>query len=185
MTDKRYPANEIWPIARRLADFLAPACQRIDVAGSLRRGAETVKDIEIVAQPKLVEHRDLFGRVADFESELDPLLSRLITGEELWRGEKQGERQKWFYVPGLGIKLDLYIVLPPAQFGWILLLRTGPASFSKRAVTHRKYGGLMPSHLHSKDGAIRRVDKSVIETPEEVDVFNLFEINFVEPGERG
>lgn len=182
--DERYAAGDVWPLAGELLAYLRPACRRIAVAGSLRRKAETVKDIEIVAEPLLDVQRNLFQQPVSHVSRLDLVLSRLLVEEKLWRGEKNGERQKWFYVPEIGIRLDLYIVLPPAQFGWQLLLRTGPREFSKRAVTGRRYGGLMPSHLHSKGGAIRKINREVVPTPAESDVFELFEIDWIPPEER-
>jgi hypothetical protein len=47
-------------IAERAKAELSPYCQRIDIAGSLRRQRLQVKDIELVAQP-FQEPSDLFG----------------------------------------------------------------------------------------------------------------------------
>ena len=49
--------------ALALRELLAPACERIEVAGSIRRGKPEVKDAEIVAIPKTyeVETPGLFG----------------------------------------------------------------------------------------------------------------------------
>src|SRR3989304_2582209 len=39
-------------IAAEIADYLRPACQRVEVAGSIRRQRPQPKDIEIVAAPR-------------------------------------------------------------------------------------------------------------------------------------
>jgi DNA polymerase/3'-5' exonuclease PolX len=49
------------PIADRVRDLLAPHCDRIEIAGSIRRQKADVGDIEIVAIPKTVTDGDLFG----------------------------------------------------------------------------------------------------------------------------
>ena len=86
-----------------------------------------------------------------------------------------------------GINLDLFIVTPPAQWGVQFMIRTGSAEFSHRFVTIKHQGGLLPSYLRVKDGAIWHIGKGVsrmIETPEEADVFKVLGINYIEPEKR-
>ncbi len=45
------------PIAQRLHELLRPACERVAIAGSIRRAKPLVADIELVAMP-LVEEED-------------------------------------------------------------------------------------------------------------------------------
>jgi len=47
-------------IAEQCRKALAPYCERIEIAGSIRRGKPQVKDIELVAMPKMVP-TGLFG----------------------------------------------------------------------------------------------------------------------------
>ena len=58
MKTKR-PYSQVLPIAESLVEKLRPACERIEIAGSLRREKAMVGDIEIVAVPRL--ERDLLG----------------------------------------------------------------------------------------------------------------------------
>ncbi len=46
-------------IAERTKKLLAPYCERIEIAGSIRRKKPEVKDIELVAIPKL-ENQSIF-----------------------------------------------------------------------------------------------------------------------------
>jgi len=175
------------PIAEEIKGLLAIGCQRIEIAGSLRRRSRTVKDIEIVAQPTSIPIPNMFDEVVGYKSSLDPLLSDLISRDILVPAGKNGKRYKRFRIRGeIGPKLDLFIVQPPAQWGAILAIRTGPAQFSRRLVTPRSRGGLLPSHLCVKDGAVRQkaAPRTIIETPTEAALFELLEIDWIPPDAR-
>jgi DNA polymerase/3'-5' exonuclease PolX len=56
------PYNKAKQIADRIVEVLQPLCTKIDIAGSVRREKEEVKDIEIVCLPKKIFYpTDLFG----------------------------------------------------------------------------------------------------------------------------
>jgi DNA polymerase/3'-5' exonuclease PolX len=95
---------------------------------------------------------------------------------------KNGDRMKQIELPE-GIMLDLFIVLPPAQWGVIYAIRTGPADYSHWLVTLRKHGGALPSYMKVHDGGIYE-DAELIETPEESDVFKLLQMQYVKPEDR-
>jgi hypothetical protein len=65
--------------------------------------------------------------------------------------------------PGRDFVLDLWITLPPAQFGVNYVIRTGPGSptdhFSKWVVTQRSQGGALPDGYRVKHAAVWRVDQ--------------------------
>lgn len=177
-----YPRRDVLEIAHELMADLAPVCERANIAGSVRRGKEVVKDLEIVAMPVL--GRDLFGQVTlEAPNGLDEVLGRLVRAGRLERAAKNGPRYKQFIVPPLGIKLDLFLVLPPAEYGVQLVIRTGPAAFSRRFVTRRAWGGLLPSHLKVHAGAIWD-DGRALPLPDEASVFELLGIEWIEPENR-
>jgi len=158
-------------IAQKYIERLAPFCERIAIAGSIRRRKTEVGDIEIVALPK--PFVDLFGNVNGFH---DPMLP-------LWTN-KNGRRYKQYALPE-GVNLDLFIVLPPAQWGVIFALRTGGAEFSRKLVTPMPFG-FLPREYVIKDGAVRRADTGeIVPTPEEEDFLSLCGISEVKPNERG
>ena len=181
---KEFPLRDAERIARGMASALIPFCSRIEIAGSIRRKKPVVGDIEIVCIPYI--ERDMFGAPVG-ESRLEGIDWNLY-GDVI----TNGPRQKKILLRE-GIQLDLFIVLPPAQFGWLFLLRTGPAWFSHRMVTPRnayavadkkpRERGLMPSYLRSEHGAIWSKNH-VVETPEEQNVFDLFGMAFIEPEKR-
>lgn len=165
---------EAWILAEKLIAELSPYCQRIEIAGSLRRLKPEVGDIELVAIP-------LFG-VDLFGNETEEHLLDVVDWERFGKVVKAGSKYKQIELYQ-GINLDLFIVTPPAQWGVQFVIRTGPAEFSKHFVTQKKFGGLLPSCFRVEDGAIWS-NNHVIETPEEIDVFNLIGLPFVEPEKR-
>lgn len=134
-------------IANKIIGHLEPHCERICAAGSVRRQKFDVKDIEVVAIPKVSPVTNLFGERVYDHAAIE--IASLKLGQIL----KAGERYKQIRLAG-GINLDLYMVTPPAQWGVILATRTGPAEFSKWLVTQRFLGGILPSHAYVRDGAV-------------------------------
>lgn len=170
-------------IAQDLQARLSPVCHRVEIAGSIRRGKPEVKDVELVAIPKTEALLDLFGTPYSQRSLLDPVLEDLISAGVLAPGGRAGEKHKRFEVGGQDIALDLFLVTPPAQWGVIFTIRTGPGDFSQWLVTPRAQGGALPGGYQVQDGVLRAWGK-VIETPEEEDVFRSLELPYISPAER-
>ena len=164
-------------IAVRILKELEPYCKRVQIAGSIRRGKQIVKDIEIVAEPKYQYQPDLFGNMIRTSKLLTfPYFDQM--GSIIKAGEKfvQIDLRE-------GIKLDLFIVTPPAQWGVIYLIRTGPAAFSRWMVTQRRKGGALPSNAKVKDGCIYNDDLPFM-TYDEIDFFSFNGLEFIDPKER-
>jgi DNA polymerase/3'-5' exonuclease PolX len=174
---QKMPLSEAKAIADEWVWQLSAYCERVEIAGSVRRGKPEVGDIEIVCKPLMVEERDLFGTVTGYTSMVDAFFAEL--NEKMI---KSGSKYKQIELKE-GINLDLFCVIPPAQFGVIYLIRTGPAEYSHKFVTSKQFGGMMPSCFKVKDGAIWKGDK-LIETTEEKDVYALIGAEFVEPNRR-
>jgi len=170
--------REAYDIALYLKTCLSPCCERVEIAGSIRRLKATgVKDIEIVAAPSYMDRLDLFGNVVETVSMLD-----FMDWEHLGHVIKGGDRYKQVALIA-GINLDLFIVLPPAQWGVIMTIRTGPAAFSKRVVTQKCKGGLMLDGSYVRDGAVY-CKGELIKMDEEVDFFNYLGMRYILPEKR-
>lgn len=172
-------------IALPLVKTIEPYCTRVEIAGSLRRKNEyddgdtyMVSDIEICCIPRILSTVDLFESVISEKSALEsPESPTRRMGNLL----KDGEKYKQIALPE-GIKLDLFIVTPPAQWGVIFAIRTGPANYSRWLVTERPYGA-MPPGFKVCDGCLHHNGK-VIYTPEERDFFKEIGLTYLAPSVR-
>jgi len=165
--------SEAIKIAEEIRELLRPACERIEIAGSLRRMKPDVGDIELVCIP-LAGVNILGERV----NESGPLCD--LINAQGWPVVKKGEKYKRFTVGEIDV--DLFIC-DPQTWGVIYTLRTGGAEFSHQLVTPRKFGGLMPSFLNFKDGRIWH-GRQALETPQEKDVFSALSLHYIPPESR-
>lgn len=159
---------------------IRPSCERAEIAGSIRRGAETVKDIEIVCVPTPV--LDLFGQPTG-DDLLRPAIDAMIArGSLAWRTNASDKPGRKFYplvAVKSGIPIDLFAVMSPAQWGAIMAIRTGPAEYAKHLVTVCQRRG-----LRCMEGRLVRSDGSTVETPEERDFIRECGASWAEPEAR-
>ncbi len=167
-------------IADRWVQTLAPHCERIKIAGSIRRNKPDVGDIEIVVEPEI--SKDMFGDPSDGPCAFDGFVHELMRKGLLGEQKKNGPKYKCFALPQ-GINLDLFIVRAPAQWGVIYTIRTGPRAFVQWMTTQRAKGGPLPSDCFVKHGAVWR-DGKIVPMLEENDFFHFVEIDMVEPKDR-
>lgn len=128
----KLPLHHASRLANRIVELLAPHCERIDVAGSIRRECEQVGDIEIVAQPHTIA-ADMFGnkRVPVLEFMQALALFRHQAGN-IQSGEarylKYAVPTGWAECPE--IQLDLFLPQPHDYYRQ-LAIRTGSANYAK------------------------------------------------------
>jgi len=169
---------------------LEPLTHRFEIAGSVRRGKPEVGDLEVLCIPKCAS---LFGQGEDFRDaplwkKLDEWLAReRITKTEPPRwGTKY--RQFWYAVKCLEqpdktaiymelVKVDLFTA-HRENWGIQMLIRTGPADFSKHIVTK-----LLKAGLPVRNGWVRSGNNTVF-TPSEESVFEILQMAYIEPERR-
>ncbi|MEM8739775.1 MAG: hypothetical protein AAGG38_15040 [Planctomycetota bacterium] len=190
-TTHRMTRRQAVKLAWQVQAQLRPGCERIEVAGSVRRKTPDVGDLEFVIVPK--REAGLFGDASPGESLLDRVLGDLVDEGRLRRGERDGERQKQFVLARSGVKLDLFIVTP-ATWGVQLAIRTGPSNFSTALVMPRYRGGYLDDDLQISEGRAWRIPSYgagivdgtsavALDTPEESDFLALAG-GWVEPEDR-
>lgn len=156
-------------IANDLIAMLSPFCERIEIAGSLRRKNSNVNDIEIVCIPKR-EASGLFGNllypVKGFVKVIDSFCKVIGEAEGRYTRRNLGE-----------IEADIFMCTEE-NWGYIMAIRTGPASFSHRvlASTWKKKGfvgaeGMLYNRTSGKPIAIR----------EERELFRLIGLDYIPP----
>lgn len=166
--------------ASELVAELEPHCHRIEIAGSIRRQEPTVKDIEIVCVPYTAV--DLFGNPdPSLPHEVRRHLEQmLIQPRRNKNGHRIGWGQKFLAGELEDVPIDVFCVLPPAQWGAILAIRTGPAAYSKMLVTQALKRG-----MRCVDGRLMRPDVRVpVETPTEQSFFEALQLDYVDPTRR-
>jgi DNA polymerase/3'-5' exonuclease PolX len=149
-------------IAEKTKELLAPYCERIEIAGSIRRKKPEVKDIELVAIPK---HYD----VGLFENGIATIVNQ-------WKKVKGELPCKYTQrlLPD-GITLDLFFA-NKENWGLIYALRTGSADYSHKVLAT----GWVKLGYNSEGGQLS-INGKEINIPEEKDLFKLIGITYIEP----
>ena len=191
-SNTKLPYRQVFPLAEKLVERLAPACARIEIAGSLRRRCPYAGDIELVAIPKF--ERPIMGQTPAEcwgWSALDHLLVEwdrskkidILKGDKLRGRERKYTQLAFASNAGQRYTVDLFLQPDPATWGVNLMIRTGSQDFSRRMVTTKAKGGWMPDEFNVADARVWR-GPDALATPEERDVFALFGMAYVRPEER-
>lgn len=180
-TTTKLPYREAMAIAGDLLVRLETACERILIAGSLRRMKPEIGDIEIVAIPKIEDvMADMFGQHIE-GSGRNLLNERLVElGVTITKGVKDDAKFRQF--TWRDVPVDLFVTTPEC-WGVIATIRTGSAEFSHWLMTERRKNGGCPSHLKVKEGRIWFASEP-LSTPNEIDVFRTLEVPWIDPPER-
>lgn len=154
-------------IAEDVVEKLRPHCERIEIAGSIRRQKPEVGDIEIVCIPKPYENVGLF----------ETGIATVINKWQKLKGElpcKYTARR----LPD-GIDVDIFMV-GEDNWGWQLAIRTGSAEFSHRVLAV----GLNKRGLTSKEGIVQDCEGNKIKVVDEESLFRLIGVAYIEPQNR-
>ena len=165
---QKIPLQQAQKIAMGIVIELAPHCERIQIAGSIRREKAEVGDIEIVAIPKPYE-------TGIFESGIASVVNQWpkVKGELDYLTCKYTQR----ILPG-GIALDLFFATPQ-NWGSILAIRTGSSEYS-----HKVLATTWVQRGYKSEGGILIKNGIRYDVPEEIDLFNRLGLVWVEPKDR-
>lgn len=202
-------------IAEAFVDWLSDECEgdplegepMIEIAGGIRRQNADVHDLDIVAKPVLKAPPLVFGQ-KPYTTFFEQTLAQLQADGYLLGALANGPKKKKYEVavqrfglePGTDpFYVEFNLVTPPAQFGVLLMIRTGPNSeensFSKWIVTPRARGGALPDGYRVKHGAVwlaEQIDEKdeplrgerPLEMPTEGAFFKFLGMEYVRPAER-
>ena len=146
-------------LAEQIMEQIWPFCDRLEVAGSIRRKTSEVRDVDFVLIPKPL----LWPRIIS-------TLQRKMDAKVLKHGEKAAQ------VTINGINVDLYSA---TEETWepLLLIRTGSAEHNIKLSMIARKKRMKLSHK----GLIKG-DKIVASTEKEI--FNLLDLRYVPPEDR-
>ncbi|RLC99328.1 MAG: hypothetical protein DRI46_09690 [Chloroflexi bacterium] len=176
---ERLPYKNMMAFAEGVLLFLAPFCERIELAGSLRRKCSTVGDIEIIAVPKT--QATLFPGDTIVNTNIQTMVDHALR-EKGCAILKDGPRYKQFIA--YEQRVDLFLQPDPATWGMNMVIRTGAANFSRWMVTGEELGGALPSGWYVRNGRVFNELSETVETPEEKDVFNRIGLQYIPLEER-
>jgi DNA polymerase/3'-5' exonuclease PolX len=186
MTDKqRFPSAIAREVAEELVAELAPRCERIKIAGSLRRGKADVGDIEILFIPLIGQVHvpgELFPKSGSLADELldrwlaEGIISKRpnVNGSVSW-----GELNKLAIHVASGIPIDFFATTSDRWFV-SLVMRTGSAQSNTRLATAALKRG-MQFHAY---GVIQDRRGQQIIPQSEREVFEWLGVPYREPAQR-
>jgi DNA polymerase/3'-5' exonuclease PolX len=185
---QKWPLEQARAAAEALVATLAKACERIVIAGSVRREKPLVGDVEIVYIPRVVTVRDPDDLFADKPvsradeaialCERTGLLSRRLNA--LGR-ETYGPRIKLMRAEPHGLPVDLFEATADNWHNY-LVCRTGPAE-SNIAICERALRKGYKWAPYSA-GFVRLADGAEIRVSCEREVFEFVGLPYREPHER-
>ncbi len=141
-TTHKIPLAHAQKLANRLVELLAPHCERIQIAGSIRREKPEIGDIEIVCAPKLVA-ADIFALTkiptSGFWAQLHPF--KKLKGKDDFTGRYYQYRIPTGWDKPDFISLDIFIP-QLSDYYRQLAIRTGSSNYSGTVIAQgwRKLG---------------------------------------------
>ncbi len=172
---RRFPLAFARIVANQLLKRLGPHCQRIEVAGSIRRGKPMVGDIELLSIPRVNDQGDL----------LDRKLQMLIKAGSLeYRLNRNGHRagygplNKLLVHVGTGMPLDVFTATEE-NWGMAMFVRTGSAEWNRKAMSRLLYRGMRG---HAYGGITWKTER--YNCPDEETVFRYLQWPYVPPEGR-
>jgi len=155
--------EEARSIAERVKEMLTPYCERIEIAGSIRRGKPIVHDIDIV----LIE-----------KPEAALVMNNILFNIGIVK--LNGPKIKRVYLPEDNITVDIYIATP-ATWATLLLIRTGSKENNIRLCSLAREKGW---HLKaSGDGLFDEAGNRIAGDTEE-SIYEALGVPYQEPEER-
>ena len=194
-------------IAIQAGEKIKPFCDRINIAGSIRRGKSEVHDIELVCQPKKVKvgSVDLFGEDTRKEEVHAEFVKTVMSLGKVIKGKPDGRMmQIELHNPFDGartIMLDLFMP-QPADYYRQFAIRTGSADYSAKVIAEgwRRKGFVGTSDglrmeeqcVGSKDPKTMKVKwRCIVDNPElppawqsEEEFFSWLGVQYIPPAIR-
>jgi DNA polymerase (family 10) len=170
------------PLAQKVCVALSPFCERVVVAGSIRRGKAEVGDIDIVALPKCVDLPGALGGTAHFgESQVWKGMLPMALVKLGLRVEAFGQELLRFSFVEPELQVDVYRARPDT-WGVILLVRTGSKDHNVKLCMLARSKGWK---LSACEGVVDQegFGKIIAGRTEEA-IFAALGLGFVEPKDR-
>lgn len=189
MSDKpRYHADEAKVVAAEMVRWLDPACERLVVAGSLRRQQQTVGDVEILYHSKIVQRRDpeemFVTQNVSLATEVIAMMESVgvlerrknVAGRETF-----GPLNKLMRHRASGIPVDLFSEPSLADWWRSLVIRTGPKELNVRLITTAAKRGI---NVHAYGTGLTDMRGAPIACESEERFFEICGARYLQPKDR-
>lgn len=163
--DKTMRLEEARIIAERVRNTLAPYCNRIAIAGSIRRYQPIVHDIDIVLIEKPQQELTINSLIASI-------------GEVELNGEKI--KRLWYGDKNSGVSIDIYIATKET-WATLLLIRTGSKESNIRLCTIARRKGWK---LKANGDGLFDNNGNRIAGDSEASIYKALDIKYQTPEER-
>ena len=140
----RWPRSAGLEVAKELCDRLKPCCEKLIVAGSLRRRKSDIGDVEILYVSRMESRPfDMFSSVSVSLAE-EEIARMLEDGTVMKRpskvgGTAWGDKNK-LALHRSGMPVDLFRTMPESWWNY-LVCRTGPADSNTRIAHEAQHKG--------------------------------------------
>ena len=182
---RRWPLREAKAVAEVLQTRLEPWCERIEIAGSIRRRARTIGDVELLCIPKYGGHQfDLFGATIQVDLLAEGIQELMGQGVLALRLNAGGHKtfgplnKLMVHIPS-EIPVDIFST-QTANWGMALVVRTGPKEWNIKMMGRFKVLGMW-GHAY---GGVTDQDGREWSCPTEEEVFRLLKWSYLEPEKR-
>lgn len=157
-------------LADQIVEQLREYCDRIEIAGSIRRKAPNVNDIEIVCIPK------------QYNGYACAAFCQVVMQWSKVKGEPTGKyTQRMYSIPESlqtdtnYVKVDIFMP-PKDSWGYIFAIRTGSEAYSHKVLAN----SWVKKGYRGKDGYLTQ-DGIAIPILEERDLFDLIGVAYLPP----
>ena len=179
-TDQLMPLETASRYARQIVEWLGPYCERVEVAGSVRRGRLMCGDVDLVVIPKREVSRDLLGSVMTGRNLLHEFLLDYVADPShraSWRGGENGQGRN-LLVQLKGCLLDVFCTTAEC-WGSMLICRTGSREHNVWLANRAKRMG---GQWSPYSGVI--ADGILQPAPSEEAVYSALGLPWIPPAER-
>lgn len=165
--------------AAKLAAWLGPICERVEIAGSIRRGRAVVNDVDLVIIPKRQVVRNLLG---DQDGSVNETAVEILA-----RANRDGLRVIQTGEENISIEtarpprvqVDFFFC-DATSFASVLLCRTGSREHNVWICSEATRRGL---HWKPNRGLLRAGDE-LLPTSSEREIYERLGLTYLEPGQR-
>lgn len=188
MSDKqKWPRALALDVGVQLVSELLPFCNRIEVAGSLRRGKAQVGDVEVLYIPKYEKRRDGLDMFAwvDVDLATEALVGMLASGVIGYRPNINGNftwgpcNKLAIHMPS-GIPIDFFSTDERCWFT-ALVIRTGGLATNLALTTGAQRLG---RKLHAYGAGVEMPNGETVRAESERQVFLMCGVDYKEPKDR-